>query len=924
MNTLFTQSRCETVAILRHFPAIFLVAWAIRAYCQEAGGQSLYTPYAFTNFAGMPGGPGTNDGVASAARFNFPSGVAVDGSGNLYVADQGNNTIRKIAPSGLVTLLAGSIRRPGINDGAGATAQFNSPFGVAVDVAGNVYVADSFNSTIRKVSPAGVVVTLAGNPGHPGTNDGIGSEASFFQPTGVAVDSAGFVYVADIYNHTIRKITPQGSVTTLAGTPGQEGSVDGSGKAARFSMPAGVAVDGIGNIYVADTGNHTIRKITPAGSVTTLAGNPGEQGPMDGSGSAARFTYPYGIAVDGAGTVYVADTYNWRVRKVTPSGDVTTLAGSGLHPYQTQSVDGPGQLARFDQPTGIAVDPLGNVYVADEGNYTIRKITPGGDVSTFAGTPPQRGSSDGVGSGARFSGPSGVAADGAGNLYVADSDNFTVRRITVDGVVATLAGAPGQIGSADGAAFDARFGSYTYGGPRAVAVDQEGIVYVADTGNHTIRKITGGTVTTLAGNAGQPGSLDGTGCASFFYWPSGLAVDRNRNLYVADTGNHTIRKITPAGIVTTLAGSAALIGSADGAGSVARFNMPSGLVVDGAGVVYVADTLNSRIRRITPDGTVTTLAGTYLGSSDGPGSTARFFWPGGVAVDNVGNVYVADDANGTIRRITASGNVTTLGGIPLQYGGADGIGADARFYRPTGIASDGLGNLYVADTANNRITKGTPVRNRPPTVTCFSAATAECGAPVTLTIAASDLDGDAITVVWKVNGQAVQTNEVPSSLPPNSNSVSLLIGLNLGTNLIEVAATDGAGHAASCSNSVVVVDTKPPVILSVAANPSVLWPPNHQMFAVDLSAEVRDDCSPATWKIVGVTSNEPVTGPGDSGTAPDWGIAADHQVLLRAERAGSGAGRIYSIMVAATDSSGNSSGTVVTVTVPKSQGKAGR
>ena len=327
----------------------------------------------------------------------------------------------------VVSTLAGS-GQSGSRDGTGRAASFENPCGVAVDSAGNVYVADTDNNEIRKITPAGEVSTLAGS-GQSGSRDGTGRAASFENPCGVAVDSAGNVYVADTDNNEIRKITPAGVVTTLAGS-GQYGSSDGSGSAASFENPFGVAVDSAGNLYVADTYNHEIRKITPAGVVTTLAGS-GQYGSSDGSGSAASFEIPFGVAVDSAGNVYVGDTGNNEIRKITSTGAVSTLAGSA---NQAGSSDGDGSAASFNLPTGVAVDSAGNVYVADWGNNDIRKITPAGVVSTQAGSG-LIGSSDGSGSAASFRNPFGVAVDSAGNVYVADTNNSEIREITP--VVAT-------------------------------------------------------------------------------------------------------------------------------------------------------------------------------------------------------------------------------------------------------------------------------------------------------------------------------------------------------------------------------------------------------------------------------------------------------------------------------------------------------
>jgi sugar lactone lactonase YvrE len=616
---------------------VILLASAVAA-CGEV-------QYAFTNFAGMPGGLGTADGTGSAGRFSHPRGVAVDIAGNLYVADNANHTIRKITPAGEVMTLAGSARQSGSTDGTGSAARFNGPLDVAVDSAGYVYVADFWNVTIRKITPAGEVTTLAGSDHQSGSADGTGSAARFLAPTGVAVDNANNVYVADALNSTIRKITPAGAVTTLAGSAGQVGSTDGTGSEARFSGPRDMEADSARNVYVAD-GNYTIRKITPAGVVTTLAGSAGQSGSVDGTGSAARFLAPYGMAVDDAGNVYVADVWNYTIRKITPAGLVTTLAGSA---GQFGSADGTGSAARFYGPFGVAADSAGNVYVADSENNTIRKITPAGVVSALAGSAEQSGSSDGTGITARFNFPFGVAVDRAGNVFVSDAYNLTIRKITPAGDVTTLAGSVGQSGNADGAGGAARFqrspiGLVGGGGPFGLAVDSAGNVYAADSGNHTIRKITAtGEVTTLAGSAGQAGILDGTGSAARFYRPHGVAVDSPGNVFVADTYNGTIRKITPGGKVTTL--------------------------------------------------------------TDKSGD--------GLAVDSAGNLYVTESWNSTIWKITPSGEVTTLAGSAGQIGGADGIGSAAHFSQPHGIAVDSTGNLYVADSGNNRITKGTPLPGSP-------------------------------------------------------------------------------------------------------------------------------------------------------------------------------------------------------------------
>lgn len=555
-----------------------------------------------STLAGSSGLAGSNDGAASDARFLYPAAIAVDAAGNVYVTDSGSHTVRKITAGG-VTTIAGTPGVAGHADGVGTAALFYAPQGIAVDGAGNVYVSDTNNSTLRKISANGTVTTLAGAAGETGGADGTGASARFNYPCGLAVDAIGDVYVADFDNSEIRKVTPDGNVTTLAGAASQAGNADGQGSGARFDHPMGVSVDGAGNIYVIDTSSQTIRLISPGGSVSTRAGMPGVGGRSDGAGATARFFFPAGIAATSAGTVYVADTGNHALRVMTPDGTVGTLAGTT---GQAGSTDGTGSAALFAYPDGVALDGSGNLFVADRNNNVIRKIAPGGAVTTFAGAAGLPGSADGAGGAARFNGPTGVAVDGSGNVYVADAGNSTIRKITADGGVTTFAGLAGVAGSADGTGSAARFNA-----PQGVAADGVGNVYVADTNNSTIRKVTSnGTVATLAGAAGQNGGGDGPGGSARFSSPYAVAVDSSGNVYVADFFNATIRKISAdTGGVTTLAGAAGQLGYTDGTGSVARFNQPYGVAADNNGNVYVADTYNRAIRKITASGGVATVTG---------------------------------------------------------------------------------------------------------------------------------------------------------------------------------------------------------------------------------------------------------------------------------------------------------------------------
>ena len=768
--------------------------------------------YQWSNFAGSPGGFGDADGAGSAARFTGPHGVAVDNSGTVYVADTGNYTIRKVTSAGLVTRLAGSTGSKGSVDGTGSEALFNGPKGVAVDGSANVYVADTDNNTIRKITSDGVVSTLAGTAGSSGSTDGIGSAALFNGPEGVAVDGSGNVYVADSGNHTIRKITSEGVVSTLAGAAKSRGRVDGTGSAARFNFPGGVAVGANGNVYVSDYANYSIRKITSDGVVSTLAGT-GSYGSADGTGSAAGFD-PTGVAVDAIGNVYVADYANSTIRKITDAGVVTTLAGTAR---SNGSVDGIGSAARFYYPQGVAVDGSGNVYVADTFNSTIRQIASGGMVSTLAGVAGSYGSADGTGSAAQFDLPRGVAVDGSGNIYVADYSNFTIRKITKAGVVSTLAGTTGISGSADGAGSAARFSS-----PYGVAVDGGGNVFVADTGNCTIRKITSdGVVSTLAGTTGISGSADGAGSAARFSAPYGVAVDGGGNVFVADTGNCTIRKITSDGVVSTLAGLAGSYGSADGAGSAARFSSPYGVAVDGGGNVFVADTGNCTIRKITSDGVVSTLAGLAgsYGSADGAGSAARFYYPYGVAVDDRGNVYVADTKNDTIRRMTSDGVVSTIGGRPGLLGNQGGIGPSALFILPSGVAVQANGTLYVAGNYNNNIAAGTV-----PPAGCAITSVAP-GSPMDsksaqpFTINGTGFASGANIILRDVTAGQSYPNRTPSSITSTQIVINPIFTTAAHQWTVEVVNPDG-GSTGEFSFNVSAAPTPDLVVEYLSVNPA--------------------------------------------------------------------------------------------------------
>jgi hypothetical protein len=660
------------------------------------GGSMQGKALSLANTVSTIAGSTANYGSSSDASFASPNNITKIGV-NLFVADFSNHTIRKVdITTGAVTTIAGTTGVSGSADGTGAAARFKSPTGITTDGA-NLFVTDKDNNNIRKIVIAtAVVTTVAGTAGVSGSTDGAGASASFASPRGIATDNAN-LFVSDSDNHTIRKIAiATGVVTTLAGTAGVPGTADGIGTAANFYLPYGIVADGA-KLFVADAYNSTIRSIVIAtGAVTTIAGTAGVPGIADGTGTAASFYLPHGITTDGT-SLFVTDGVAQTIRKIVlATGAVSTIAGTaGLHGV----ADGTGAAARFNTPYGLAVDGS-NLFVADSGNNAIRKVVIAtGVTSTVAGTVALSGSTDGTGAVARFDGPAGMTTDGA-NLYIAENINNTIRKVVIStGVVSTLAGTAGVSGSADGAGATASFSW-----PNGITTDGSNL-FVTDAGANTLRKIViaTGMVTTMAGKAGVAGAADGTGTAASFSMPAGITTD-SVNLFVTDAENHTIRKIVIAtGVVTTMAGKAGVAGAADGTGTAASFNMPYGIATDGT-TLFVADADNFIIRQIAiSTGVVSTIAGKagVSGSKDGTGADARFSRLGGLTTDGA-NLFVVDANSGTIRKIVIStGVVTTIAGNSI-FGFADGTGTAAKFNLPDGITSDGS-SLYIADNFNNLI-----------------------------------------------------------------------------------------------------------------------------------------------------------------------------------------------------------------------------
>jgi len=557
----------------------------------------------------------------------------------------------------------------GVGDGGPATsAGLSYPSGVAVDAGGNLYIADRYNGRIRKVTPAGVITTVAGNGtfGFSGDN-GPATSAGLYLPSGVAVDASGNLYIADTANNRTRKVTPAGVITTVAGngTSGFSGD-NGPATSAGLNGPVGVAVDTGGNLYIADHGNDRIRKVTPAGVITTVAGNgtfgfSGDNGPA----TSASLGSPSGVAVDASGNLYIADQY--RIRKVTPAGVITTVAGNGTSGFGGDN--GPATSAGLSSPSGVAVDTGGNLYIADAGNDRIRKVTPAGVITTVAGNgTPGFSGDNGPATSAQLLLPVGVAVDAGGNLYIADRFNARIRKVTPAGVITTVAGNGDHGFSGDnGPATSASLSN-----PSGVAVDTGGSLYIADRFNNRIRKVTpAGVITTVAGigTFGGFSGDNGPATSAGLSYPSGVAVDAGGNLYIADAGNNRIRKVTPAGVITTVAGIGTSGFSGDNGPATSASLGPVGVAVDTGGNLYIADRENDRIRKVTPAGVITTVAGNGTGGfsgDNGPATSAQLSLPAGVAVDAGDNLHIADTYNHRIRKVLTG---ISLDPSSLDFGG---------------------------------------------------------------------------------------------------------------------------------------------------------------------------------------------------------------------------------------------------------------
>ncbi len=619
-----------------------------------------------------------NNIPALDADINGPYQVALDSTGNFYYSDYSNNRVFKVNVStGIVTVVAG-LGTPGYSgDGGPATgAQLRNPMGVAADGSGNVYIADTYNNVIRKVNTSGVISTVAGTgtcayDGDTTTDGKPATQHSLCYPDQIATDSTGNLFIADSSNYRIRELSGT-SISTVAGNGTITACADGTlATQCGLYLPEGIAVDSSDNLYISDTYDEVIRKVTAtSGQIKTIAGTLGTAGFTGDGGSAtsATLNYPMAVAVNSAGTtVWLADYYNLRIRSFTVSGNINTVAGDGSGGFCGDG--GPATSACLYYPTGVAVNSAGDFFVADYDNYRIREVNTSGTVNTVAGngsTSQETAGNNVSANGVTLNYPWGLVGDQSGNMFIADQNNYIVREfVNSSGLVNFFAGNGTYGYSGDsGPATSAQL-TYPYG----VARDSLGNVYVADAYNCIIRKVdTAGNISTVAGtpNYCSFGGDGGPATSAYLSYPYGVYVDTNDNLYIADTYNQVIRRIS-GGTITTVAGTPSVGGySGDGGPATsAELNYPNGVKTDSAGDLYIADSYNHRVRMVSAaSGNISTIAGNGTAgfSGDGIATQNSLYYPRSTWVDPNGNLFIADQYNQRIRMVDGGGLMTTVAG----------------------------------------------------------------------------------------------------------------------------------------------------------------------------------------------------------------------------------------------------------------------
>ena len=622
---------------------------------------------------------------ANTVPLRTPQGVVVDSVGNIYIADTNDNRIRKINPFGIISTYAGT-GVPGYSGdrGKATLAQLSAPFGLAMDSTGNLYIADRDNYRVRKISSDGTINTVAGN-GRPGSAGDNGSALNAqILPFAVAVDSQGNLFISTL-DFRVRKVDVKGNITTIAGTgnPGYAGD-NGPGNAAEISLVTQMACDPKGNVYLADSVNAYVRRVDTSGMISPVAGSGFRGFISDGLPATSELMLPTGVAVDQNGNnLYISDVNRDLVRRVDlSSGLIYTVAGNGNNGFTGDN--GAPLQATLNFPGALAVDSSNQIYVSDFGNKRVRRINPT-MIATVAGTNIRDG---GPATSAFLNFPFGLAVDGTNSVVIADQGNSVARRFTAGGNISSF-----------GALLE---------NPAAVATDAPGNYYVTDDEPIVLKITPSGNTTIVAGttNDGYTGD-NGQATSANISTPTGVTVDTANNVYITDYKNKVVRKVTAAtGIISTIAGSGKPAFSGDGGPALSAGLDPYDVAIDSKNNLYIADQANNRIRKVTPDGIITTAAGNGIAGYSGDGSVAAAAMlaaPSGVAVDGAGNLYIADNGNSVVRRVT-SGLITTIAGNGQFFPpSGDGGPAIAATVAPFRVSADTAGNVYISDSINDRV-----------------------------------------------------------------------------------------------------------------------------------------------------------------------------------------------------------------------------
>jgi sugar lactone lactonase YvrE len=723
--------------------------------------------YVITTVAG--GVPLPTPAAAAQSAAPLPTALTLDSAGNVYFA--GESCIFKITPGGVMTRIAGNARTGYSGDGGPATnAQLGNPTGMAVDTAGNLYLADGLNNRVRKVSTDGTISTVAGNGAAGYSGDGSAAvNAQLNGPSGVALDSAGNLYIADTGNHRVRKVSAKdGTISTVVGTGVAGYSGDGgSPLSAQLHSPLYAGLDGAGAIYIADSGNYAIRKVAN-GVISTIAGN-GKIGVGPGDNAVPAAGVSFGpiasMAVDTKGDVYVGDGV-WKIWKVS-NGTLSDLP--------------PGWFAGSIQATGLAVDAAGNLYVAENYFGSIQVASPTGKVTYLTlqyPVAPDLGDG-GPATSAYLKGPHGISLDSSGAIYIADAGNSYgyIRKVAKDGIISTVVGGSQNWGPG-APALDSLLQQ-----PSSVALDAKGNLFVIEYwGVYEVPQATG--LVTIAGTG-----LGLYYCPIVNYVWQQLAFDGAGNLYA--TSPIGVYKMTPDGHWTTIAGNGHYGFTGDGSALGVAFQYATGIAADSAGNLYVADTFNQRIRKVTPLGVLTTIAGNGTAGfkgDGGPATSAELNQPLGVAVDSAGNLYIADTLNNRIRKVTANGTITTIAGTGFPaYMGDGGLATQADLNGPFGIQVDKAGNLYFSDQGNRAVRMLSVVGPL-----AVSAATLPNGVVGSVYSASLSATGGVQPYAWTLS-----SGSMPAGLTLSRNGVISGTPAAAGTSTFTVTVTDGQSSSSA-------------------------------------------------------------------------------------------------------------------------------